>query len=77
VAGELAQLAVAENLGSAPSTHMVAHNHPMTPVPGDLMPSSGLHGWHLHIVVHIHIIRHIYIYICIYIYYKNLNTLYA
>ena len=50
-AGEIAQqfrapTALTEDLGSIPSTHMVAHNllPSKSPVPGYLIPSSGLYG---------------------------------
>lgn len=34
--------------GSITSTHVVAHNFPLTPVPGDLTFSSELNGHHAH-----------------------------
>lgn len=33
-----------EDSSLIPSNHMEAHNHFLTPVPEDLLPSSGLHG---------------------------------
>jgi hypothetical protein len=42
--------ALPEDLGSISSTHMMAHNHPITPVPGDPTPSSGVHGKCAHVV---------------------------
>lgn len=44
--GEMAQwlkaLVVTENLGSFPSTHMIAHKHPF---PGYLMRTPSTHGY--------------------------------
>lgn len=34
--------------GSIPSTHVVAHNFPLTPVPGDLTSSSEFNRHHVH-----------------------------
>jgi hypothetical protein len=36
-------MALSGDLGSIPSTHMIPHNC-LTPVPGDMMPSSDLPG---------------------------------
>jgi hypothetical protein len=35
-------VALVEDLNLAPSTHIVAHNLPLTTIPGDPMPSSHL-----------------------------------
>lgn len=51
-AGEMSQqlrelASLTEVPGSLPSTHMVAHNHPITPIAGDLIPflnSRHAHG---------------------------------
>jgi hypothetical protein len=37
-------VALSEDLGLVPSTHMVAHNHPKSSVPGDLSSSADLLG---------------------------------
>lgn len=38
----------AEDLGSVPSTQMVAHIHPVIQFLGNLIPSSGLRGHRVH-----------------------------
>lgn len=48
-AGEVAQqlrslATLAEDLGLIPSTYWVAQQHSLTPVPGDLITASSLHG---------------------------------
>jgi hypothetical protein len=42
-----ALIALTEDPGSIPSTHMMVHNH--APVPGDLMPSSDFNRHQAHI----------------------------
>ena len=46
-------MAFAEDLDLVPSSHMAAHNH-LTPVPGDLMPSSELLGNMHSMCAHVH-----------------------
>ena len=48
-----ARAALLEDPGFVPSTHMEAHSSPgatTAPVPGDFMPSSGLHGHCMYMV---------------------------
>lgn len=40
--------------GSIPSTHVVAYNFPLTPVPGALTSSSELHGYHAYTHKYMH-----------------------
>lgn len=47
-----AVIALPEELGSPLSAHMAVHNH-LTPVSGDLTPSSGLQGTDCMCMVHI------------------------
>ena len=55
MAQHLSPVVLAEDLSSVSSTHMVVHNHPRTPVPGDLTPSSGLLWYYVQIdVIHTH-----------------------
>lgn len=58
--GVLATLA--EDLVSIPILHMAAHKHQEMPVPGYLVPSSGLNGYFMH-GAHINSCKHTHRYI--------------
>lgn len=71
--GEVAQQvrafsALAEDLGLIPTTHIRQHKLPVTLVPRDPMPSSGLQGHSKHMV---HILTHRYTYMYVYKYINN------
>lgn len=60
-------LASAEDPGLGPNSHVVTHNHPETPFPGDPMPLSiDLHRHQAHTYcAYIHASKHLNTYICL------------